>query len=73
MTIDKNPLIDIPNETLTVSTAIDVSETVDIFVNGLFALTNEDIDVVVGSDIVLLPNSGIDFTNDDISIMYLSL
>jgi len=70
MQIDKNPII--LNNTFEVLYNIDITEDVAISINGLIAITAEDITNVSGKIITISSDLTpfIDFTNDTFAVYY---
>jgi len=73
MIIDKNPTIDKNNRTIKVKNNIDTNEDTVITINGLIAITEDDIEDISNNIITISNNTGVDFDIDVIGIIYTSL
>jgi len=73
MIIDKNPIIDVLNSTIQVTNNIDTNEDVLIMVNGMIAITNDDITSINNNIITISQNTGVDLDIDVIAVIYDSL
>jgi len=66
MIIDKNPIIDLENNTISVRYVINTLEPIDIFVNGLLM----DNSAFIISDKTIKTVDEVDLSEDDIIIFY---
>jgi len=69
MIIDKNPVLDMDNLTVTVNNNIDTTEEVEIYINGLLSLLTEDF-VDITDNIITVTEGDIDFLLDSIFVSY---
>jgi len=73
MTIDKEPIINSNDRTIKVKNNIDTNEDTIITVNGLIAITEDDIENISDNIITISDNTGVDFDIDVIGVIYTSL
>lgn len=73
MIIDKTPIIDNVNRTITVEHNIDTSEDCSILINGLVGIHSNDILSIINNTITIKPDIDIDYINDSLSVFYTKL